>query len=163
MDIKQAVTQKMKEVFLDDQRRINHAMKVLHHAEEIAKTEGLDANSSRIVTITAILHDIGIKASENKYNSSAARYQEIEGPPVARRILEELGVEEAVIERVCYIIGGHHTASKINGPDFQIIWEADLLVNIQEKDAGISLSDKELLIKKNFKTALGEELARKLF
>lgn len=32
------------------------------------------------------------------------------------------------------IIGNHHTPSKIDGPDFQIQWEADLLENLTVMD-----------------------------
>ena len=36
-----------------------------------------------------------------------------------------------VTERVAYLIGHHHTYDKIEGMDYQILVEADFLVNIQ--------------------------------
>ena len=38
------------------------------------------------------------------------------------------------IDRICFIIGNHHTPSKIDGLDFQIQWEADLLENLTVMD-----------------------------
>ena len=53
----------------------------------------------------AYVHDIGIKISEEKYNSSAGKYQEIEGPPIAEEMLTKLGYDKDVIERVSYLVG----------------------------------------------------------
>jgi hypothetical protein len=114
------------------------------------------------VTLTAILHDIGIHEAERKYNSNLGMYQEIEGPPIAKRTLREMGIRNRTIERVCYIIGGHHTPSKVDEVDFQILWEADLLVNIEE--SGL-MTDKNVnlrtVISQNFKTATGKRIAEK--
>ena len=43
-----------------------------------------------------------------------------------------LGFAENVIERVCYLIGHHHTYTGIEGRDYQILVEADFLVNLYE-------------------------------
>jgi hypothetical protein len=53
-------------------------------------------------------------------------------------------------------VGNHHTPSKIDGIDFQIQWEADLLDNLdymKEKPAA------KKLIVENFKTQIGRRLA----
>lgn len=153
----------LKRHFGADARRINHALKVLGFAEQIMDGEGVDRTVRHIVTITAVLHDVGIKIAEEKYNSSAGPHQEKEGPPVAREIMKRANEDEAVIERVCYIIGGHHTPGKNDGLDFQIIWEADLLVNIEE-DALTGDKDKlAYIITKNFKTATGKSIAERLY
>ena len=78
--MKDKLIQKMKDVFGDDQKRINHALAVLKYAEQIHAVEGGDA---AVVTAAAILHDIGIHQAEQKYGSTAGKYQEIEGPPIA--------------------------------------------------------------------------------
>ncbi len=82
--------------------------------------------------LAAILHDIGIHAAEEKYGSSSGKYQEIEGPAPARAILEELGADEKLIDRVCFLIAHHHTYDGIDGLDYQILLEADFLVNAYE-------------------------------
>lgn len=153
----------MKKVFGTDQRRINHAMKVLRFSEEIADKEALDDRGKEILTLTAILHDIGIHEAERKYNSNSGKYQEIEGPPIAKEIMDKLGVADGIPERVCYIIGGHHTAHKNNGLDFQILWEADLLVNIEEEGLNSTNADMKAIIDKNFKTAAGKRIASELY
>ena len=159
MDMKEIMIKRMKEVFGDDSRRINHALKVLKFSEEIMKFEEVEPELNNVIIITAILHDIGIHEAEKKYNSNSGKYQEMEGPPIARKLMEELKLDKELIDRVCYIIGGHHTASKINGIDFQIIWEADLLVNIEEEGLHKINSNMEQIINKNFKTKTGRRIA----
>ena len=80
--------------FTPDIRRINHLFKVYSYAKTIGEMENLDEKMQEILEVTAVLHDIGIKVSEEKYQSSAGCYQEIEGPGIARKILEQLGYDE---------------------------------------------------------------------
>lgn len=120
--------------FGHDVRRINHALKVHAFATLIACREVEDIYLREIIGITALLHDIGIPEAERKYNSPAGNYQQIEGPPVARQILSDLKVPAEIIDRVCFITGNHHTYNKIDGIDFQILVEADFLVNIYEDE-----------------------------
>ena len=156
---KEDYVQALKEHFGSDERRINHALKVLDVAEMIMNGEQVENKIRDVVTVTALLHDIGIKVAEQKYNSSAGPYQELEGPPIVRVIMKHLGAEEEIIDRAAYIVGGHHTASKNDGLDFQIIWEADLMVNIEED--GLYKRPEKLpnIISKNFKTNTGRQLA----
>jgi HD superfamily phosphodiesterase len=128
----QDVTNAMIEYFCTDVARINHALKVFGFAGTISRSEKLTPDIIEKIEITALLHDIGIPNSEKKYKSSAGKYQEAEGPPVAREILQKLNYNAEIIERVCFIIGNHHTYSKIDDIDFQILVEADFLVNIFE-------------------------------
>ena len=84
-------------------------------------------------TKIAILHDIGAVEAQKKYGSIDGVYQEKEGPAVAKEILKKVGYNKN-IDRICFIIGNHHTPSKIDGLDFQIQWEADLLENLTVMD-----------------------------
>lgn len=152
----------LKRHFGPDQRRIDHALKVLAYAESIMAGDQVDSDTRRIVTITAILHDAGIKTAEEKYHSSAGPYQELEGPPIVREIMARHAEAATIIERVSYIVGSHHTPAKNNGLDFQIIWEADLLVNIEEE--GLVKSDKlPYIIAKNFRTPTGTRIAKEQY
>jgi len=72
-----------------DARRINHLLKVYSFAKTIGELEKLDSEIQEILEITAVLHDIGIHESERKYNSSSGYYQQIEGPEIAKEILEK--------------------------------------------------------------------------
>ena len=60
--------------------------------------------TQELLEIAALTHNIGIKNSEKKYHSSAGNYQQTEGPPEAKKILEGLGIKAAVIDRVCWLI-----------------------------------------------------------
>jgi len=146
----------MKKVFGRDTKRINHALSVLDFAEKIQATEGGDA---LVVKASAILHDIGILEAERKYGSSAGKYQEIEGPPIAEQILHKHGIPPEVIEHICRIIANHHSAGDIDTTEFRIIWDADNLINLQEelKDAGRQRIEK--VINKVFKTSTGRRMA----
>jgi HD superfamily phosphodiesterase len=152
---------KMIEYFQTDVKRINHALKVVDFAFIIGEDQSLDEETKEIIIYAAILHDIGIKEAEKNYNSSIGKYQEIEGPPIAREFLSELDISEQIINRVCYIIGNHHSYAKINGMDFQIVVEADLLVNIFEDNMNYDAIEK---IKENiFKTGTGKKLLSTMY
>ncbi|NMC39103.1 MAG: HD domain-containing protein [Bacteroidales bacterium] len=147
------VIHKMIEYFGNDARRINHALKVYGFAGCIARHEGLTEDEILIVDISAILHDIGIKEAERKFNSCNGHYQEIEGPPVARSLLADVNITMDLLDRICHLIGNHHSYQKINGTDFRILVEADFLVNIFEDE--MPLHSIESIRRKYFKTATG--------
>jgi hypothetical protein len=64
---------------------------------------------------------------------------------------------------VCYIVGHHHTISSIDGLDFQIQWEADLLVNLERMEIRDDKPRLEKFIKENFKTGTGNKIALENF
>ncbi len=162
--VEQRYVMELERHFGSDRRRVEHGLKVWRFAEQIMAGERIDAAlTRRIITITALLHDAGIKIAEAKHGSSAGTYQEIEGPAIVRPIMDRHSEAEEVIERVAYIVGGHHTPAKNDGLDFQVIWEADLLVNIAED--GLTDDAKRLreIIAKNFRTATGRRIAEELY
>ena len=150
----------MKKVFGDDQRRIDHAFRVLHHAQEIIKQEKADP---KVVMAAAVLHDIGIHEAERKHGSSAGVYQEQEGPPIAKQILEELGLDADTIEHVVKIVANHHTARDIDTPEFRILWDADWLVNIPDEFPKATAAELKQRIEKLFKTPTGKAKAYQLY
>ncbi len=151
----------MIEYFGNDVKRINHAVKVYGFARTISGNENISEEEKAIIELAAVLHDIGIKEAERKYNSSAGKYQEIEGPPIAEKILRDCGVESAVIDRVCFLVGNHHTYNKIDGVDFQILVEADFIVNIYED--GISIDSIKTIKNKYIKTETGSKLIESMY
>ena len=146
----------MTAVFGSDQKRIHHALAVLGFAETLLKDEPADELT---VVAAAILHDIGIHEAERKYKSSAGNYQEIEGPPIARPILERVGMDPARIDHVCRIISLHHHATGCDTPEFRILWDADWLVNIPDEYPGWEPARLRPIIKTVFKTPTGKRLA----
>ena len=160
--IKEDLIVKMTEFNAGDPKRIQHFLKVYEFAHVIGIREGLDPETLHILEMAAILHDIGIHVSEQKYGSCSGRYQEIEGPGEADKILRQAGgYSETQIERVKYLIGHHHTYSDIDGIDYQILVEADFLVNLYEDSAS-----KEAVInagERIFKTNTGIKLLHDMF
>ena len=154
------IEREMKNLFADDGGRINHALKVLDHAETILRSE---PGSPLVVRAAAILHDIGIHEAERKHGSAAARFQEIEGPPIARAILEKLGLDAADVDHVCRIVGSHHSARDIDTPEFRIIWDSDWLVNIPGELREMSKEKLPEKIRTVFRTPTGRDLALKVF
>ena len=145
-----------------DAKRIQHFIKVHDLAAVIGTLEGLDEETLFILETAAIVHDIGIHAAEAKYGTSAGPYQEKEGIGEADTLLRALGgYTDEQIERGKYLVGHHHTYTSIDGIDYQILIEADFLVNLYENEsryaAIISAQDRI------FKTETGIKLLRDMF
>jgi HD superfamily phosphohydrolase YqeK len=159
--LKDRVALEMKRTFGRDFRRIAHATKVARYAERIVKAERGDP---AVVLAAAYLHDIGIKEAERKYNSSAARYQEEEGPPIAREILAKLGARADLIAEVCDIISHHHHPRDGDTLNFQCLYDADLIVNLEENHREQPIAQERLatMIEKNFFTEAGRRLAQEV-
>lgn len=150
----------VREVFGRDERRIAHAERVLHYAREILQKVSA---KPQVVVAAALLHDIGIARAEERHGSAAPEYQESEGPPLARAILEDCDVDAETVEHVCEIVTSHHSGARINTPEFRVVWDADRLVNMEEGE--LTAGDKEALrrkIEKIFKTSAGREMALSL-
>ena len=146
----------VKKEFGCDQKRITHALLVLEKAQKILRREG---GSPRVILTAALLHDIGIKEAERKHGSAAGKYQEIEGPPIAERIMRELGLDADTIEHVSRIVGSHHSAGDIDTLEFRILWDADWLVNLREEFPQAGKEELEKKIARIFKTGTGKEMA----
>ena len=159
--LKDQVAIAMKKYFGTDFKRIAHAGRVARYTERINGEEG---GNPAVVTIAAYLHDIGIKEAERKYNSSAPRYQHSEGPPVAREILTELQADSQLIDEVCDIIGHHHQPQPEETLNFKVVYDADLIVNLEEgqKEAPLDREKLLVLIAKTFMTTTGRQLAEEI-
>ena len=112
---------------------IEHFTHVWTYARTIGILEWLDELSQYILEVSAITHDIACPLCRIRYGSSAAKYQEVEGLTMVQDFLNELDMPEDIISRIKYIVGHHHTYSFIDGTDFQILVEADYIVNAMEK------------------------------
>jgi HD superfamily phosphodiesterase len=150
----------MEAYFGTDSRRIEHARKVTGYAERLLESEGGDRS---IVVAAAVLHDIGIPLAEKKYGSARGKYQEIEGPPVARDILTRLGFAAGQIDEVCQIIAHHHSPGKIATLNFGILYDADWLVNLKDEYDIQDRAKLETIIDRVFLTATGKRLAREVY
>lgn len=124
--------EKMVDYYKGDPKRVQHFLKVYEFACLIGAAEGIPEEEFLVLRTAAIVHDIGIRVSEEKYHSSSGKYQEKEGPAIAEPMLRSCGYEEEVIDRVLFLIAHHHTYDQIEGLDYQILVEADFLVNLFE-------------------------------
>ncbi|XOF34304.1 MAG: HD domain-containing protein [Candidatus Electrothrix sp. YB6] len=127
---KDRVAAAMRRYFGSDSRRIRHAEAVAEQAEIIGRQQ--DDGDMMVIMAAACLHDIGIREAERKFDSSAARYQHSEGPPVAREILTQLKAKPELIDEVCDIIGHHHAPRDEETTNFKVLYDADLIVNKTE-------------------------------
>ena len=157
--LKDRVAIEMKRYFRQDFRRIGHATKVARLAEQIAREERGDMV---VVLCAAYLHDIGIHEAERKHGSTEARYQEEEGPPIAREILAKLSASRDIIDEVCDIIGRHHHPRAEEMVNFKIVYDADLISNLEEKEEPLDREKLATIIEKSFFTASGRKLAEAL-
>ena len=151
----------MIELYHGDAKRIQHFCKAHSYAKLIAEMENVDAKTLFILETAALTHDIGIHLCEEKYGNCNGKLQEQEGPAIAERLLETLGVEQDISDRVQYLIAHHHTYNNINEIHYQILLEANFLVIIMED--GLS---KEAALKAYhsiFKTACGKTICREMF
>ena len=151
----------MKRYFEQDFKRIGHATKVARYADLISETE--EEGNRAVIMMAAYLHDIGIKEGERKFNSSAPKYQHQEGPPVAREILTNLEANPGIIDEVCDIIGHHHTPRPEETINFRVLYDADLIVNLEEKQKNSPTPRERLesIINSSFLTKSGAAQASK--
>lgn len=140
---------------------ITHFITVWTYAKTIGELEGLDAGTQYLLEATAIVHDIACHFCREKYGRDDGKLQEKEGPSIVRTFLADSGMTEARVERIAYLVGHHHTLTGIDGMDYQILIEADYLVNASEKT--YSPANVQNFMNTSMKTESGKKLAKALF
>lgn len=107
------------------------------------------------------MHDIACPMCREKYGHCAGNLQEKEGPELVKEVLKGFPLDYAFVERVCYLVGHHHTYQDVDGLDYQILLEADFLVNADESNLKKEAIEK---MKINvFKTKTGKELLNHIY
>ena len=145
-----------------DPKRIQHLIKVHYFARMIGLAEHVDEATQLILEAAAIVHDIGIRICEQKYGVCDGKHQELEGPDEARKLLTDMGTfSEVQMQRICWLVGHHHTYDSITEIDYQILVEADFLVNIYEDNLPADAIRK--VKEKIFKTSAGRALLDTMF
>ena len=126
------ITKLLIDYFGNDFRRITHAMEVLKYTEKIMEnTEDCDYE---VLVASALLHDVGIKQSEDRLGYNNGKTQEEYGPPVAAKLLDSIGFPFEKTRKVCEIIGNHHSRSRYDYIELKVLKEADRIVNKLEVD-----------------------------
>lgn len=147
--------------FKGDAKRIQHFTKVYNYSTLIGELECLDENNLTILKAASIVHDIGIKKAEELYGKCNGKLQEELGPDIAREMLFKVGYSDNIIERVCYLVAHHHTYNNIDSLDYQILVEADFLVNMYEDN--LDKSSIYSSYKKIFKTRSGKSICENMY
>ena len=78
-----------------------------------------------------------IKVSEvitKMISTSRGSLQETAGPPLVREFFQDTGIDKEMLERICYLVSHHHTFTGVDGTNYQILLEADYLVNAGEHE-----------------------------
>ncbi|CAB5144192.1 HD superfamily hydrolase [Olavius algarvensis associated proteobacterium Delta 3] len=140
--LKDRVAIEMKRYFRTDFKQISHATRVARYAERIGKEA---RGNLAVILSAAYLHDIGSVEAERKHGSRAAEYREQEGPGVAREILTKLSAPPEIIEEVCDIIGRHHHPGAEETDTFKIVYDADLIANLEQRHKETPMTEAELL------------------
>ena len=155
------ITRKMVTCSNGNLHDINHFMKVYGYAKTIGECEHLDKNVQTVLEIAAIVHDIACPMCREKYGSTDGKLQEQEGPDLAIAFLKDSGLPEDQINRIAYLVGHHHTLHDIDGLDYQILLEADYLVNADESH--YPRENIENMLEKVFQTETGKQLLRSMY
>jgi hypothetical protein len=150
--IKEKLLQFLEEHFGADIKRVEHAKNVLKYAEDILMAEGGD---SHIVIPAAILHDVGIKEHAEDHGRA--------GADIARKLLLKHGFQMDHIDEICDIILHHDIQDEAGRKNYEIIFDADWLVNFEDEIHDLDEENIELKIDTKFLTSTGKDLARKIY
>ena len=156
-----ATTQKMIAFYRGNIHDIDHFLKVWAMAKTIGELEVLDKHAQEVLEIAAVVHDIACPLCREKYGNTNGKHQELESPPLVEAFFKGLPVERPDVERVSWLVAHHHTYANIDGPDHQILLEADFLVNAGE--SGYTPSAIRNFRERVFRTAAGKELLDSMY
>lgn len=145
-----------------DPKRVHHFLKVHDFARLIGLAEGLDERTLFRLEAAAYVHDIGIHEGERRFGRNDGKIQEDLGPAEAEKLLGELGFNEEDTARISWLVGHHHSYGSIDGPDAQILAEADMLVN-QYEDGVTDRKRNEALYRRLYRTETGKRLFEALY
>ena len=140
---------------------INHFLKVYALAKTIGEGEGLDQTTQAVLEAAAVVHDIACPLCREKYGNTNGKYQELEGPALVRDFLADSGLSQEAVDRIAWLVGHHHTLQDVDGPDYQILLEADYLVNADE--SGYSRENVENTLELVFRTRTGIHLLKSMY
>ena len=127
-----AAIEKMTDFYKGNIHDIYHFLKVWAFAKNIGEAEGLDQKTQETLDMAAVVHDIACPLCRIKYGNTNGKYQEAEGPALTESFLADTGLTGVEIARIAYLVGHHHTYEGVDGLDYQILLEADYLVNADE-------------------------------
>ena len=140
---------------------IEHFVKVWSYAKTIGELEGLDSETQFILEAEAITHDIACPVCREKYGNANGKLQEKESPALISAFFSDTDLTGAQVKRVSFVVGHHHTYDGVDGLDWQILLEADYIVNVSEN--AYSKENLQEFLETHAKTTAGKRLIREVF
>ena len=140
---------------------INHFLKVWAFAKTIGEQEGLDDQTQLTLELAAVVHDIACPLCRQKYGNTNGKYQELESPPLVEDFFAGMPVEGDMAERISWLVAHHHTYTHVDSLDYQILLEADFLVNADE--GGLARAAIENMRQSVFRTGAGVRLLDSIY
>ena len=113
--MKERIVNKMIDFYRGNRSDVRHFLKVYAYAQTIGRLEGLDEKTQDTLEI-----------------ATNGNHQEAESEDLLRTFLSEFTLPEEMEERIIYLVTHHHTYTNVEGMDYQILLEADYLVNADE-------------------------------
>ena len=156
-----AAIQKMVKFYKGDLHDIDHFLKIWAMTKTIGEMGGLDKHAQEILELAAVVHDIACPLCRDKYGDTNGKHQELESPPLVEAFFEGLPVGRGNVERISWLAAHHHTYTNVEGMDYQILLEADFLVNAGESE--YSKQAIENFCRKVFRTEAGTHLLKSMF
>lgn len=132
--LKEKIIEKMIAFYQGNIQDINHFVKVHAFASMIGKMEGLEDSTQDTLEIASIVHDIACPLCRRKYGNANGNHQEEESEALLNEFLKEFDLPNELFNRVVYLVTHHHTYTNVVGADYQILLEADYLVNAGESE-----------------------------
>ncbi|MBP3218018.1 MAG: HD domain-containing protein [Lachnospiraceae bacterium] len=125
---------KMISISEGNEHDINHFLKVWGYARTIGEAEKLDERTLKTLELAAVVHDIACPSLRKEHGSAPGGLQEKAGPDLVREFFSGSNIDADMLERICFLVGHHHTYKDVDGLDHQILLEADFLVNAGEQE-----------------------------
>lgn len=140
---------------------IEHFLKVYAYARTIGVQERLNTRTQETLELAALTHDIACPLCRTLYGQADGKHQELHGAVLARELLADFPIDEEMRARVAFLVGHHHSPESVDGPDYQILLEADYLVNASE--SGWSAENIRNALHTLFQTASGCALLKSIY
>ena len=156
-----AAIEKMTDFYKGNIHDIYHFLKVWAFAKNIGEAEGLDPKTQETLEMAAVVHDIACPLCRVKYGNANGKHQEEESAALIEEFFAYSDLPKEFVDRVSYIVSHHHTITGIDGIDYQIMIEADYLVNADESD--FSGNNVRNMLEKVFKTETGKFLLQSMY
>ena len=155
------IIKKMIDYSKGNRHDINHFMKVYTYAKVIGECENLDEAAQTVLEVASVVHDIACPLCREKYGNTNGKLQEQEGHALVVEFLQNSGLSKEQINRIAYLVGHHHTLQNIDGLDYQILVEADYIVNADESQ--YPRENIENTLEQVFRTQTGRDILKSMY